>query len=172
MQNIFSFVRCADLGEENRKKFKCDLCAVVCLWLPLLFLGMEVRHAVNLIKIRLGERWQPISNQSLVTGSPTTNKADCHWWVPKSRLFTTCWVSKPMCRRDYSSTSHMLAQQSIPKLFFGSLQRLTLLKNIQWNSTEACLWCNRGRCTPSNRIDFLASQRKRLDRDITSLNES
>ena len=59
---------------------------VVCLWLPLLFLGMEVRHAVNLIEIRLGERWQPISNQSSVTGSPTTNKADCHWWVPKSRL--------------------------------------------------------------------------------------
>ena len=26
-----------------------------------------------------------------MTGSPTTNKADCHWWVPKSRL--TCWVS-------------------------------------------------------------------------------
>ena len=36
----------------------------VCLWLPLLFLGMEVRHAVNLIEIRLGERWQLISNQS------------------------------------------------------------------------------------------------------------
>ena len=43
-------------------------------------------HAVNLIEIRLGERWQPISNQSSVTGSPTTNKADCHWWVPESRL--------------------------------------------------------------------------------------
>ena len=43
-------------------------------------------HAVNLIEIRLGERWQPISNQSSVTGSPTTNKADCHWWVPKSSL--------------------------------------------------------------------------------------
>ena len=36
----------------------------VCLWLPLLFLGMEIRHAVNLIEIRPGERWQPISNQS------------------------------------------------------------------------------------------------------------
>ena len=33
-------------------------------------------HAINLIEIRLGERWQPISNQSRVTGSPTTNKAD------------------------------------------------------------------------------------------------
>ena len=43
-------------------------------------------HAINLIKIRLGERWQLILNQSWVTGSPTTNKADCHWWVPKSRL--------------------------------------------------------------------------------------
>ena len=51
---------------------------LVCLWLPLLFLRMEVRHAVNLIEIRLGEKWQPISNQSLVNGSPTTNKADCH----------------------------------------------------------------------------------------------
>ena len=39
----------------------------VCFWLPLLFLGMEVRHAVNLIEIRLGERWQLISNQSSVT---------------------------------------------------------------------------------------------------------
>ena len=43
-------------------------------------------HTVNLTEIMLGERWQPISNQSWVTGSPTTNKADCHWWVPKSRL--------------------------------------------------------------------------------------
>ena len=43
-------------------------------------------HGVNLIKIKLGERWQPISNHSWMTGSPTTNKADCHWWVPKSRL--------------------------------------------------------------------------------------
>ena len=43
-------------------------------------------HAVNLIEVRLGKRWQPILNQSLVTGSPTTNKADYHWWVPKSRL--------------------------------------------------------------------------------------
>ena len=43
-------------------------------------------HAVNLIEIRLGERWQLISNQSLVTSSPTTNKADCPWWVPKNRL--------------------------------------------------------------------------------------
>ena len=31
-------------------------------------------HAVNLIKIRLGERWQPISNQSRVTGSPTPTR--------------------------------------------------------------------------------------------------
>ena len=43
-------------------------------------------HAVSLIKIRLGERWHPISNQSWVTLSPTTNKVDCHWWVLKSRL--------------------------------------------------------------------------------------
>ena len=43
-------------------------------------------HAVNLIEIRLRERWQPISNQSWMTGSPTTNKADCHCWAPKSRL--------------------------------------------------------------------------------------
>ena len=39
------------------------------LCLPLLFLGMEVRlewqvHAVNLIEIKLGEIWQPISIQS------------------------------------------------------------------------------------------------------------
>ena len=30
-----------------------------CLWLPLLFFGMEVRHAINLIEIRLGERGSP-----------------------------------------------------------------------------------------------------------------
>ena len=36
--------------------------------------GMVIQvHAVNLIDIRLGERWQPISNQSSVTGSPSTN---------------------------------------------------------------------------------------------------
>ena len=69
----------------NTYKTKLSWCILVCLWLPLLFLGMKVRHAVNLTEIRLGERWQPISNQSLVTGSPTT-KAECHWWVPKSRL--------------------------------------------------------------------------------------
>ena len=56
---------------------------VVCLWLPLLFLGMEVRHAVNLIEIRLGKRWQPISNQSSVTGSPTTNKETATGGYPR-----------------------------------------------------------------------------------------
>ena len=50
-------------------------------------------HAVNLIEIRLGERWHPISNPSFMTGSLTTNKVECHWLVPKSRLFATCWVS-------------------------------------------------------------------------------
>ena len=36
-------------------------------------------HAINLIEIRLGERWQPISNQSLVTIAtpPTTMAAIC-----------------------------------------------------------------------------------------------
>ena len=43
-------------------------------------------YAVNLIEIKLGERWQPILNQPSVTGSPTTNKVDCHWWVPKCRI--------------------------------------------------------------------------------------
>ena len=33
-------------------------------------------HAVNLIEIRLGERWQPILNQSWVNGIPITDKAD------------------------------------------------------------------------------------------------
>ena len=50
-------------------------------------------YAVNLIEIRLEERWQLISNQSGVTSSFTT-KADCHWCVLKSCLFTTCLVSK------------------------------------------------------------------------------
>ena len=45
---------------ESAVTHRC--CLFACLWLPLLFLGMEVRHAVNLIKIRLRERWQPISN--------------------------------------------------------------------------------------------------------------
>ena len=43
-------------------------------------------HAVNLIEISLGERWQPILHQSLMTGTPTTNKEGCHWWVTKSCL--------------------------------------------------------------------------------------
>ena len=47
--------------------------------------AIQIR-VVNLIEIRLGKRWQPISNQSCVTVSPTTNKAECHWWVPKNRL--------------------------------------------------------------------------------------
>ena len=73
------------------------VCVCVCVFTPPLpwdggtaWTAIQV-HAVNLIDIRLDERWQPISNQSWVTGSPTTNKTDCHWWVPKSRL--TCWVS-------------------------------------------------------------------------------
>ena len=44
-------------------------------------------HAVNIIDIRLGERWQPISNKSRVTGSPTVSKVNCHhWWVLKCSL--------------------------------------------------------------------------------------
>ena len=38
---------------------------VVCLFVVTPPLPrVEVRHAVSLIEIRLGERWQPISNQS------------------------------------------------------------------------------------------------------------
>ena len=47
-------------------------------------------HAVNLIEIRLGERWQSISNQSLVTGSPTANTSTTSL-VSSS---PTCWRQK------------------------------------------------------------------------------
>ena len=79
---------------EIRSKDWCSsrICAVVVVITPPLprdggtaWTAIQV-HAVNLIEIRLEERWQPISNQSWVTGSPTINKAGCHWWVPKSRL--------------------------------------------------------------------------------------
>ena len=67
----------------------CDCCCCCCDY-PSFSSGLEVRHerqfnAVILIEISLSERWQPISNQSWMTGSPTT-KADCHWRIPKSRL--------------------------------------------------------------------------------------
>ena len=48
--------------------------------------GMNGNSGSCYFSPQLGEKWQPILNQSSVTGSPTTNKADCHWWVPKSRL--------------------------------------------------------------------------------------
>ena len=35
-------------------------------------------HAVDLIEIRLGKRWHRILNQSWLTGSPISNKVDCH----------------------------------------------------------------------------------------------
>ena len=71
---------------KNDQIFR-QLCVVVVIIPPLSPDGGMARtaiqvHAVNLIEIRLGKRWQPIS-----TGSPTTNnKAGCHWWVPKSCL--------------------------------------------------------------------------------------
>ena len=45
-------------------------------------------HAINLIKLGQGKTGNPFRTSSgckLPTGSPT-NKADYHWWVPKSRL--------------------------------------------------------------------------------------
>ena len=44
-------------------------------------------HAVNLIELGQGKSGSPFRTSrrcKLPTGSPTTNKADCHWWVPKS----------------------------------------------------------------------------------------
>ena len=55
-------------------------------------------------QVRLGESDSPFRTSrgcKLPTGSPTTNKADCHWWVPKNR--STCWVNSftthPACRK-------------------------------------------------------------------------
>ena len=49
-------------SQENYSSVELKRCSVqnhICLFVvTLLFLGMEVRHAVNLIEIRLGERWQ------------------------------------------------------------------------------------------------------------------
>ena len=53
-------------------------------------------HAINLIELGQGKSGSPFQTSrgcKLWTGSPTTNKADCHWWVPKSRLLRQCWVS-------------------------------------------------------------------------------
>ena len=74
------------LGDDVSKIVLQAIVLFVCLFLitpPLPRDGGTARtaiqaHAVNLIEIRLVERWQPILNQSWVTGSPTTNKADCH----------------------------------------------------------------------------------------------
>ena len=46
-------------------------------------------HAINLIELDQGKSGSPFRTSrecKLPTGSHTTNKADCHWWVPKSRL--------------------------------------------------------------------------------------
>ena len=46
-------------------------------------------HAINLIELGQGKSGGPFRTSrkcKLQTGSPITNKADCHWWVPKSRF--------------------------------------------------------------------------------------
>ena len=66
----------------SRRLWEADVVvAVVVVTSPLPRDGGTARteiqvHAVNLINIRLGERWQPILNQFSVTGSLTTSKAD------------------------------------------------------------------------------------------------
>ena len=50
-------------------------------------------HAVNLIKSRLGERWQPISNQSWVTVS-SHQQGRLPLVGIQELPFRTCWVSK------------------------------------------------------------------------------
>ena len=71
---------------------------------------------VNVIKFRLGERWQPISNQSQVTSSPTTNNANCHWWVPKSRLLRHARLNFSF--KNHYKTNFKASFEYINRLFF------------------------------------------------------
>ena len=50
-------------------------------------------HAINLIELGQGKSGSPFRTSrgcELPTGNPTTNKADCHWWVPQKSPLTTC----------------------------------------------------------------------------------
>ena len=72
----------------------CECC--YCCWFtpPLPWDGGIARtaiqvHAINLIELGQGKSGSPFRTSrgcKLPIGSLTTNKADCHWWVPKSRL--------------------------------------------------------------------------------------
>ena len=92
-------------------------------------------HTTNLLKIRLGGRWPLISNQSWMTGSPVNNKADCHWWLPKSRLLTTCWVSA----KQGSCECHFLKSFDVTRL------RERNLRSTDWEAdaltTTPSRWC-------------------------------
>ena len=69
--------------------------SLLLLWTPLFFSGMEARHetifqinASNLIKLGKGKIGGPFRTShecKLLTGSPTTNKPHCHWWVAYPR---------------------------------------------------------------------------------------
>ena len=89
------------LQESYRKTFKFVLFVRVrwngcCCWFtpPLPWDGGMAQtaiqvHAINLIELGQGKSGSPFRTShgcKLPTGSPTTNKAECHWWVPKSRL--------------------------------------------------------------------------------------
>ena len=79
-------------------------------------------HAVNLIEIRLGERWQPILNQSSMTGSPTTNKADCHWWVTKSRLSRHAGLATSLAKLQHKENTSFSCE-AVCYLFNGRIRK-------------------------------------------------
>ena len=64
-----------------------------------------------------------------MTDSPTTNKADCHWWVPISRL--TCWVNNftIVTRRSDLINKHIKEALLFRFIQFDSIQ-------IQFNSIQ------------------------------------
>ena len=83
-----SITRGAQHGRGSKKKK-----AKSCCWFtpPLPWDGGIARtaiqvHAINLIELGRGKSGSPFRTSrgcKLPTGSPTTNKEDCHWWVPK-----------------------------------------------------------------------------------------
>ena len=82
-------------------------------------------HAINLIELgqgKSGSQFRTSRKCKLQTGSPTTNKADCHWWAPKSRLlrhahwiYSSNRVSEALERSKSSSNDKWAEKQLIMK---------------------------------------------------------
>ena len=49
-------------------------------------ISVDAINPIEQAREKSGSPFRTSREYKLPTGSPTTNKADCHWWVPKSRL--------------------------------------------------------------------------------------